>query len=235
MPEHPDDGTLVSSGVELQVDGLPLGMIGTNCYLVRAAGSQDAVVVDPGADHERVLELAAARGVNIVAILVTHGHFDHIGGVAGLAAATGVDVWMSDVEAIALEEPDNFRRPEFPDVPAWRVDHRLAGNERISIAGMTFDVLRVPGHSPGHLAFVAPGVDDGDGGFVHPPVCLIGDVIFQGSIGRTDLPMSDGPTMARTLRMLTTRLQPETILLPGHGDITTMAQELRSNPFLQGI
>lgn len=222
--------------VALEIRSLALGPIGTNCYLLRVPGADAVVVVDPGDEHERILEHLEGIGAGVAAILVTHGHWDHIGGVAGLAAATGAEVWMTADEAVALEDPDSVQRAGMPPVPAWRVDHRLEGGERIEVGGITFDVLSVPGHSPAHVAFLAPGVRDASGdGHDAAPVCCIGDVIFQGSIGRTDLPFSDPAVMAKTLRKLCTRLHPDTVLLPGHGGVTTMARELASNPFLQGI
>ncbi|MEO6867309.1 MAG: MBL fold metallo-hydrolase [Gaiellales bacterium] len=223
----------------LEIDGLQLGPIGTNCYLVRRSGSTAAFVVDPGAEADRVVATAAERGVTIEAILITHCHWDHIGGVADLVAATGAPIWMSATESTMLEDPDQFpiRGPE-PIKPAT-VDHKLDGDEQFTVAGISIDVLPTPGHSPGHLTFVIDGVrldaaTDGTAGeWAMPPVAFVGDVIFQGSVGRTDLPFSDGATLARSLSLLTERLAPETVLLSGHGGVTTMQDELASNPFLQ--
>lgn len=224
------------AGVVLQVDGLQLGPIGTNCYLVRELGSARGFVVDPGAEAERVLELARERGVTIEHILVTHCHWDHIGAVAALVEATGAPVWMSEVEAPVLEDPSRFPLggPE-PIMPAT-VDHRLVGGERIEVAGIAVDVLLTPGHSPGHLTFVVDGVLDASGdGYESPPVAFVGDVIFQGSVGRTDLPFADAETLARSLTTLSRRLHADTVLLSGHGGVTTMADELAHNPFLRGL
>jgi glyoxylase-like metal-dependent hydrolase (beta-lactamase superfamily II) len=223
-----------AAGAILEIDGLQLGPIGTNCYLVREAGSDRAFVVDPGDQHERVLELAAERGVTIEHILVTHCHWDHIGAVAKLAEATGAPVWMSALEAPVLEDPDSFPVQGPNPIEPASVDHKLEGGERIEVAGIALDVLHTPGHSPGHLTFVAEGIRDASGdGHEMPPVAFVGDVIFLGSVGRTDLPFADGATLASTLEMLTARLHPDTVLLSGHGGVTTMAAELLQNPFLQ--
>jgi glyoxylase-like metal-dependent hydrolase (beta-lactamase superfamily II) len=217
----------------LEVDGLQLGPIGTNCYLVREAGSDRAFVVDPGAEAERVVELAASRGVTIEQILVTHCHWDHIGGVADLAELTGAPVWMSATETPVLEDPTRFAMASPVEIRAGQVDHQLEGGERIEVAGIAVDVLATPGHSPGHLTFVVDGVRDSSGdGYEHPPVAFVGDVIFQGSVGRTDLPFSDGETLAATLEMLVARLDRTTVLCSGHGPVTTMSVERGTNPFL---
>ncbi|MCW2955465.1 MAG: fold metallo-hydrolase, partial [Thermoleophilia bacterium] len=147
----------------LEIDALQLGPIGTNCYVVRAAGSRTAIVVDPGGDAHRVLDVLDHAGLEASDILVTHGHYDHIGGVADLAAATGAPVWMNATEAATLETPEEFAFPGLPPVAAWRVDHRLNGTERFEVADLTIDTLLVPGHSPGHLAFVIDGVRDASG------------------------------------------------------------------------
>lgn len=209
----------------MDVLSLQLGPIGTNCYLLVAPGGR-AVLVDPGDEAERVLSLVRERDADVEAILVTHCHYDHVGAVAPVARELGAPVWMSGLEAPALEQPERFRMPGHPSVAAWQVDHPLDGGERITVAGIDLEVLSVPGHSPGHLAFLL----EPDGA---APICFIGDVIFRGSVGRTDLPFADGATLTQTLRELARRLAPETILLPGHGEPTTMQHELASNPFLR--
>jgi hydroxyacylglutathione hydrolase len=215
----------------LQVHVLQLRPIGTNCYVVHAADSTDAFV----------LELAEAEGLAIEAILVTHFHFDHIGGVAGLAAATGAPVWMSKDEAYGLERPEErpITFPGVPEVPAWPVEHNLTGGERITVAGVDLDVMLLPGHSPAHIAFLAEGVPDEMGELSAdaemPPIVFSGDVLFKGSVGRTDLPGSDQPTLVRSLQLMTRRLDPTTLVLSGHGEPTTMEAEIRTNPYLRGI
>lgn len=224
------------AGMLLEVDALQLGSIGTNCYLVREAGERHALLVDPGAEPERVLALLDQHDVELQAILVTHCHYDHVGAVAAVAAETGVEVWMSATEAPVLEQPERFAVPGLPSVAAWRVDHRLHGGERIEVAGLAIDVLAVPGHSPGHLAFVLDGVRDASGeGYEAPPTCFVGDVVFRGSVGRTDLPFADGEQLQRSLELLARRLAPETVLRSGHGPATSMAHELATNPFLRGL
>jgi hydroxyacylglutathione hydrolase len=164
-------------------------------------------VVDPGAEPERILGEIAMRMLEPSAILVTHGHVDHIGGVASVAVATGARVYMPAGEANRLESP--------PDVP-------LAGGEELLIGPFSVRVLRVPGHSPAHVAYL---VED---------VLLVGDVLFAGSVGRTDLEGSDPDELDRSLRQLAT-LPPETRVLPGHGPETTIGRELATNPFLAAL
>lgn len=218
----------------IEVYQLPVGPIGTNCYIAHDALSDRCIVVDPGAEATAISDRVDELGLQVSDILVTHCHWDHIGGVADLAAMTGAPVWMGELESPVLEEPERFAIPGLPEVDPWRVDHKLQGTERIEVAGIVLDVLLVPGHSPGHLAFVAPGTPDSAGdGFEQPPICFIGDVIFQGSIGRTDLPFADPDVMRDTLTRLRTRLDPATVLHSGHGPSTTMGNEIKSNPFLR--
>jgi len=204
----------------LRVDQLSLGPLGTNCYVVRAdASAGEAVVVDPsGGATDLRLELARL-GARCSAILVTHGHFDHVFGVADLAAGTGAPVYMAEGERMLLESPGALTPPGIV-VRAHTPDVLLAGGEAIDVAGITFDVLSVPGHSPAHLAYAADG-------------CLFsGDVLFAGSVGRTDLPGADWDTLLGSIRSLVEALPPETVVYPGHGPITTLGDELARNPFL---
>jgi glyoxylase-like metal-dependent hydrolase (beta-lactamase superfamily II) len=196
--------------------------MGTNCYVVRAArGAPEAVVVDPGGDAAQLrLELARA-GTRCTGILVTHCHWDHLGGVADLAEGTGAPVCMSALEAPVLERPGDW----FPDVAIrpYAADVRLEGDETFELGGLTWETVRVPGHSPGHLAF-----NTGD-------ALLSGDVLFAGSVGRTDLPASDWGTLLGSIRSLLDRFPPETVVLPGHGPATTLGAELATNPFLADL
>jgi glyoxylase-like metal-dependent hydrolase (beta-lactamase superfamily II) len=205
------------------VDQLSLGPLGTNCFVVRAERTApEAVVVDPsGSGAEVRLELAS-RGTSCVAILVTHAHFDHVLGLADLAEGTGAPVYAPAKERAVLADPTGFT-PAGITIRPCTPDTLLEGGETLELAGVTFEVLAVPGHSPGHLAYAIDGA------------LLSGDVLFAGSVGRTDLPGADGPTLLASLRMLVEGFPPETTVYPGHGAATTLGAELASNPFLAGL
>jgi glyoxylase-like metal-dependent hydrolase (beta-lactamase superfamily II) len=205
--------------MSLAVDRYELGPIGTNCYVVRAErGASEAVVIDPGGDAAALRLELARLGVTVAGILVTHTHYDHIGAVADLAEASGARVYISEVEAPVLASPADY----YPGIPirSYQGDVLLAGDEAIELAGISFETLQVPGHSPGHLAFYAD-------------LCLFsGDVLFAGSVGRTDLPMADWETLVASIRTLVERFLPETVVYSGHGPPTTLGDELARNPFL---
>lgn len=203
------------------VDRYELGPIATNCYVVRThRGAEECVVVDPGADAATLrLELARA-GARCGGILVTHCHWDHIGAVADLAEGTGAPVYMSATEAPVLESPDAFYAAQGIRVRPYAPDVRLDGDETFELAGISFETLAVPGHSPGHLAF-------------HTDGCLLsGDVLFAGGVGRVDLPGGDWEALLASIRSLADRFPADTLVYPGHGPPTTLGDELARNPFL---
>ena len=205
----------------LAVDRFVVTAAQENCYVARAErGSAEAVVVDPG-DGATELRLELARsGARCAAILVTHTHWDHIGAVADLAEGTGAPVYAPAAEAEVLERPDDFYAAQGVFLRASTPDHRLAGGETIEAAGISFEVVHVPGHSPGHLAYYAEGA------------LFSGDVLFSGSVGRTDLPFGDWDALVESIRLLSERFPPETVVYPGHGPETTLGAELTRNPFL---
>ncbi|MGD0166298.1 MAG: MBL fold metallo-hydrolase [Gaiellaceae bacterium] len=209
--------------MNLAVDRYELGPLQTNCYVVRRdRAAAEAVVIDPGGDVSQLrLELARSNA-NVVAILLTHGHWDHVLGVADLTEASGAPVYLGEAELPELE----IGAPGLlgaPTLSSFVPDQLLLGGETLALAGLEFDVVSVPGHRPGHLAFAVNG-------------CLFsGDVLFRGSVGRADLPGGDWPTLRATLEMLLERFPPETVVYSGHGPETTLAAERRSNPFLRLI
>ena len=209
--------------MSLVVSRYELGPIGTNCYVVRAKpDAAEAVVVDPGGDAARIQRELEEMSSSCAAILITHGHWDHLGGVADLADATGAPVHMADDERVLLEDLNSFTPPGVelrPYVPQVS----LRGDETLELAGIGFQTLRVPGHSPAHLAYYADGS------------LFSGDLVFAGSVGRTDLPGADWDMLVDSIRMLADRFPPDTIVYSGHGPETTLGAELARNPFLSEL
>jgi glyoxylase-like metal-dependent hydrolase (beta-lactamase superfamily II) len=207
----------------LRVDQLSLGPIGTNCYVVRTdAAAAEAAIVDPSGDATELRLILARLGTRCSGILVTHGHWDHLVGVADLAEGTGAPVHMPEGERELLERPGELA-PMGSGYPPHVPEVTLQGGESIDVAGITFEVLSVPGHSPAHLAY-------------HADCCLFsGDVLFAGSVGRTDLPGADWDTLVSSIRTLVDTLPADTVVYPGHGPITTLGDELARNPFLSEL
>ncbi len=206
------------------VRSFSVGLVQENSYIVRRDAQSDrAVFVDPGDEPERLLDAARQLGVEIEAILLTHTHFDHVGAVAPVARATGAPVYCPQIEQPVLADVMRFVPPGFGPFESYDADHLLAGGEHLSLAGMEIDVLFTPGHSPGHLTYAFDGA------------LLSGDVLFQGSVGRVDLPGGDWATLEGSIEQLVRAYPGETVVYPGHMGVTTLERELQTNPFLTEI
>jgi hydroxyacylglutathione hydrolase len=204
-----------------------VGPVQENCYIVRRPGATEAVIVDPGDEAERILGALESLGVEQVpAILITHTHFDHIGAVAPVAKATGAPVYCPELEIQVLANIMDFVPwPGFGPFESYDADHTVAGGDTLELAGLTFEVVFTPGHSPGHVTYAIRGED----------ALFSGDVLFQGSVGRVDLPGGDWPTLLTSIGSLTSTFPPETTVYPGHMGITTLGQESATNPFLREL
>jgi len=204
-----------------------VGPVAENCYIVRLKGSDAAIVVDPGDEAERLIAALDQVGVATVeAILVTHTHFDHIGAVAPVAGATGAEVWCPELEVPVLANIMDFVPwPGFGPFESYDADHTVKGGETLELAGMTIDVIFTPGHSPGHVTYSIRGED----------ALFSGDVLFQGSVGRVDLPGGDWPTLLRSIETLLDGHSDEASVYPGHGPVTTLGRERETNPFLREL
>lgn len=208
--------------MSLDVTQLELGPFAVNCYVVRAAGGNEGVVVDPGWPGAWTDIESALGDSRCAAILITHGDIDHVAGAAEVARATGAPVHIATEESDRLERINDFVPAGLEGVvlESYEPDVRLRGDEELELAGVRFDTLRVPGHTEAHLAYAA---DE----------CLFsGDVLFAGSVGRVDRPNGDWETLMASIRQLADRFPPETVVYPGHGPQTTLGRELDTNPFL---
>ncbi|HEY5389912.1 MAG TPA: MBL fold metallo-hydrolase [Solirubrobacteraceae bacterium] len=225
----------------LDVRSFTVGPVQENCYIVSDPeqptgpdGLRPAVIVDPGEEPERLLEAAQALGVRIDAILLTHCHFDHIGAVAPVARATNAPVYCPEIERPVLADVMSWVPPGFGPFESWEAEQTVAGGEHLSLAGLEIDVVFTPGHSPGHVTYaIAPASAAGASAASAKSVSLLsGDVLFQGSVGRVDLPGGDWPTLERSIGGLMRSYAPETVVYPGHMGVTTLARERDTNPFL---
>jgi len=208
--------------VAIDVEMLTVGAIAENCFLVRAEGSEKLVVVDPGDEAERILAKVAEMGGEVEAILLTHTHFDHVGAVAALARETGAPVYCPEIEVPVLADINSYLLPGFGPLEDYQADRTVSGGETLALGGLELDVIFTPGHSPGHVTYSARGED----------AIFSGDVLFQGSVGRVDLPGGDWPTLARSIQTLLDSHSDETVVHPGHMGITTLGRERATNPFL---
>ena len=209
------------SGMDVRM--LTVGPVAENTFIARPDGSDRAVVFDPGDEAERILAAVDEMGVTLEAILLTHTHFDHVGAVAPVARASGAPVYVPEIERPVLA--DIMRFVPFPGIgpyESYEADHTLRGGEQLRFAGLDIDVLFTPGHSPGHVTYSIPAEG----------AAFSGDVLFRGSVGRTDLPGGDWNTLLASIGSLVESLPEETTIYPGHMDITTLGAERRTNPFL---
>ena len=207
----------------MDVRTFTVGPVQENCHIARRDGSDQAIVFDPGDEAPRLLEAIEALELNVGAILLTHTHFDHVGAVAPLARATGADVWCPELEVPVLADIMRYVPwPGFGPFESYDADHTVAGGEQLELAGFEIDVVFTPGHSPGHVTYSIPAEQ----------AIFSGDVLFEGSIGRTDLPGGDHATLMRSLATLVESLPDETVVYPGHMGNTTIGRERATNPFL---
>jgi len=204
----------------LDVTRLELSPFGMNCYVVRRPGADEAVVVDPGWPGELAKIEEGLGQARCAAILITHADIDHIGGVAELKRETGAPVYMAEVDSERSQRINELYPEAGVTFEAFTPDVLLQGDEQLNLAGIEFETLRVPGHLPGHLAFHSEGA------------LFSGDVLFSGSVGRTDRPTGDWETLLESIARLLERFPPETVVYSGHGPPTTLGAELARNPFL---
>jgi glyoxylase-like metal-dependent hydrolase (beta-lactamase superfamily II) len=200
-----------------------VGALAENCYLVVDDATRACVLVDPGAEGERLVQAVRDSGAALEAIWLTHAHVDHVGGIAAVKREWDVPIWLNPLDAPIYEHAARSAahygiRP-FESPPPF--DRSLADNAQLTLGALAFDVLHTPGHAPGHSVFVGNGV------------MFAGDLLFAGSIGRTDLPYCDPAQMTQSLERVS-HLPARTLVYPGHGPSTSVGDELRTNPFLTG-
>lgn len=207
-----------------EVVAIPNGSFAENTWLLIDPASRETVVVDPGEEHQRILDTADRHHGRITAIWLTHAHIDHVMGVDAVRGATGAPVWLHPADRTwydglpeqgAIFGIGGLERLAPPD-------HALSHGDRLALGPFRFDVRHVPGHAPGHVAFVGHGL------------CLSGDVIFREGVGRTDLMGGSWPTLRASIETEILTLPDETRILPGHGPETSVGHERRRNPFLTG-
>jgi glyoxylase-like metal-dependent hydrolase (beta-lactamase superfamily II) len=207
----------------MEIRMFTVGPVQENCFIGRQEGAKQAFIVDPGDEADKLIGVIEQLELELEAILLTHTHFDHVGAVAPLARATGAPVYCPEAERVVLANINDYVPwPGFGPFESYEADHLISGGEQLQLAGFDIDVIFTPGHSPGHVSFSIPAEQ----------ALFSGDVLFQSSIGRTDLPGGDHARLLQSIAELLERLPAETQVLPGHMGITTLGAERATNPFL---
>ena len=210
----------------MDVRAYTVGPFQENTYVLRADGSDRAIVIDPGDNGEQLLEAIEKLGATVEAILITHTDVDHVGAVAPLAKATGAPVYCPKLEVDRLADiMGHVPIDGIGPYEGYDADETVEGGETLDLAGLRIEVVATPGHTEGHVTYVFP--DEG--------VIASGDVLFQGSVGRTDRPNGDHQTLLDSIATLLERCPDDTIVLPGHSGTTTLGREKATNPFLAEI
>ena len=207
----------------MKIESITVGAFQENCYLVVDEETRRAVLIDPGAESERIIEMVRRSGAMLDGIWLTHGHIDHIGGIVGVRRQWPVPVALHPLDRPLYDRGEMqaayygivFEQPPEPD-------EELRDDAVLTVGEVSFRAIHTPGHSPGHVIFH------------HDGVALGGDLLFAGSIGRTDLPLSDPVRMEESLERICL-LEDETVVYPGHGPATSIGAERASNPFLNGV
>jgi glyoxylase-like metal-dependent hydrolase (beta-lactamase superfamily II) len=210
----------------LDVRMFTVGPVQENCYIVRRPDAPKALIVDPGDEADKLLGAIERLGIETVeAILITHTHFDHVGAVAAVAQATKAPVYCPELETEVLANLNDYTWQGFGPFESYEADRTVAGGETLELAGLTIEVIFTPGHSPGHVTYALAEHD----------ALFSGDVLFQGSVGRVDLPGGDWPTLLQSIETLVSTYPAETTVYPGHMGMTTLGRERDTNPFLREL
>lgn len=205
---------------------LTVGPVQENTWIARQDGADNALLIDPGDEPETLLKALDELNTTPEAILITHCHFDHVGAVKALAEATGAPVYCPAGEVMMLENINDYvRYPGFGPFESYSPEHTVSDGDVLELAGFTINVIGTPGHSPDHVTYSIPA----------EKAIFSGDVLFQDSIGRTDLPGADHTVLMASIQKLLDSLPDETGVLPGHMNPTTLGRERLSNPFLNEL